>query len=177
MIDFQAIGLAVAQKRINQIINRLGQPRRGLELATNQVAGVFQDNYDSEGSHVGGWPQLAELTNAMRAYQGYDEEHPILIRYGALRAVAVEFFKDAKAGEAISHGDDYSDNVVSGSLRISGNTATLHMGGSYKVLNQTGHSNARTGPNPARPFWFIDRAAVAAAGAGVKSWIEDEVLS
>lgn len=177
MIKATLTGHVPVQKRLSKIAKSLAQPRTGLEKATNKVAGVFEDNYDSEGGHVpGGWPELSELTLAMREYQGYPDG-PILVRYGALRAVAVEFFKDAKAGQAITHGDDYSDNVVAGSLQVSNKVATLHMGGSYKVLNQMGHDNARWGPNPARPFWFVDRATVAAASEGIRDWIEDEVLA
>lgn len=181
-ITFTVTGLAEAQARINQIIDRLNEPKEGLERATNQVAGVFAHNYDTEGGLVGGWAQLAEVTNAMREWQGYSAEHPILIRYGALRAVAVEFFQEARAGSAISVGDDYSGQTVSGSLQINRNVATLHIGGSYKVLNQFDYTNIRTGPNgryqgwEARPYWFVSNEVVAAASKGVRDWVVTEVL-
>jgi hypothetical protein len=178
MITFSVTGLQQAVAKIAQIQRNLAQPKTGLERATHKVAEVFEKNYDSEGGLVGGWPDLAEKTQNMRAWQGFEPEHPIMIRYGSFRAVAVEFFKTAKDGHVFSSTDDYSDQTVTGSLQIAGNKATLQVGGSYKVLNQWGYGNTNgSGDNPARPYWFIDRQSVAAGVEGIRDWIENEVLA
>lgn len=175
-ITIRVRGEAQAQARLNEIVNRLKKPEGGLIKATNKVAEVFAENYDREGSMVGGWPQLAEKTQNLREYYGYPREHPILIRYGALRAVAVEFFEEAKKPGRTSKNDDYSNQTTTGTLSISGDRAELQVSG-WKVSNQYGFSHPNNPTDtPARPFWFIDRNSVAAAREGVKEWIEDEVL-
>lgn len=166
-----------AAARIDEIARRLKQPKNGLIRATNKVAQKFGENFDSEGGLVGGWPDLAEQTQGMREWQGFSPDHPILIRYGALRAVAVEFFQNAKGSGSVSKGDSYSDEVVKGSLSLRGQTARLYIGGSYKVMNQFGYPDTNgSGVNPPRPFWFVNKHSIAAARDGVKEWIEDEVL-
>lgn len=166
-----------AMKRLADIEARLRNPKGGLIRATNKVAEKFGENFDGEGSLVGGWPDLAEQTRNIREWQGFPAEHPILFRYGALRAIAVEFFEEAKRGGSRSKGDNYSNEVVTGRLDINGNVAQMWVGGSYKVMNHYGHPNvAPEGDNPPRPFWFVNRYSVAAAREGVKDWIEDEVL-
>lgn len=175
MIVIQVIGAHEAMARLNKITHGLEHPKEGLIRSTHKVADIFGKNFDEEGSAVGGWAELSEQTVAMREYQGYPGEHPILFRYGALRGMAVEFFQKT-AGGSSSAGDDYSNNVVQASLEVDDQRAVLSIGGSYKVLNQTGHPNARWGDNPARPFWFIDTDTIVGARDAMVDWIKDEVL-
>lgn len=178
-ITVRVRGRREAERYINRVIGELQEPKGGLVKATNKVAEVFAKNYDSEGSMVGGWPDLAEMTQDIREEQGFPASHPILIRYGSLRAVAVDFFENTRREGKTSKGDNYSDETVTGSLNIRRNVATMQVGGSYKVRNQTGHPGGGWAPGgdvPPRPFWFVDRHTVAAARDGLKDWIEDEVL-
>jgi hypothetical protein len=176
-VTVQVRGLREVEKKLDDIFDRLQNPGDGLVRATNKVAEVWGKNFDEEGRAVGGWPELAEMTQSIRESQGFPPEHPILIRYGSLRAVAIEFFEEARREGKTSKGDNYSDETVRGSLDIDRNTATLTVGDSWKVANQWGHPNQRgQRPTPARPFWFVDRHSIAAAKEGVMDWIEDEVL-
>lgn len=165
-----------AEQRVNDIISKLRSPKGGLERATENVAKEWAKNFDEEGSRVGGWADLAEMTQNMREYQGFAPAHPILIRYGALRAVAVDFFERGREGQR-SEGDNYSDEVVKGRLSINRNTAELEIGGSYKVANQYGFLTKTGQFVPARPFWFVDRGVSAAARTGIRDWIVYEVLN
>lgn len=184
MIDFriQATNLTQVRARLDKIIRNLNDPKEGLERATHKVAGIFKENYDNEGSMVGGWPALSDYALNIRQWQGVPPG-PILVRYGALRAIAVEFFQTARAGSSASAGGSYpfktwSDQTVTGQLNVSGPRATLILGGSYKILNQWGHEN--WGPMsdvPARPFWFVGPQSIAASRDGIVEWIEDEVLA
>lgn len=176
-VQIRVTGLRGVERKLDQIFDRLKEPKEGLIRATNRVAKEWGDNFDSEGGRVGGWPELAEMTRDIREYQGFPPDRPIMLRYGALRAIAVEYFENAKREGRAAKGDNYSDETVKGSLEITRGTATLRVGDSWKVANQWGFTNSATGQQvPARPFWFVDRRAVAAAKEGVMDWLEDEVL-
>ena len=185
-INIQVSGLNEAIQWLDRFGEHLENPTMGLEYATHSMADVFARNYDGEGSEVGGWAELSEYTNRIREWQGFDPDHPVLVRSGALRAMAVEFFQTAMAGQTATAGDDFpaktwSDQVVRGHLDIqdsgNGQTAVLSLGGSYKLLNQFGHANAfGYEDNPARPYWFITSASTTAARDGVIKWLQDEVL-
>lgn len=184
MIEYriEARGLRENQRALRGIVERLGRPEKGLEEATHRVAGVFKDNYDSEGGLVGGWPELSEYALNIREWQGVPPG-PILVRYGSLRSMAVDFFRTARSGSSDSAGSStpfktWSDQTVSAQLGISGGVATLRLSGGYKLLNQWGHGNwGPMGDVPARPFWFVNDEVVRAARDGVEEWIKDEVLS
>lgn len=183
MIDvrIQASNVGAVQREIAKIHRQLNSPTDGLERATHKVAGIFKDNYDSEGGLVGGWPELSQYALNIREWQGVPAT-PILVRYGALRAIAIDYFLTAKAGSRDSAGGAYpfktwSDQTVSGQLSVSGNQASLMLTGGYKLLNQWGHGNwGPMGDVPARPFWFVGPESIAAAREGVIEWIEKEVL-
>jgi hypothetical protein len=183
-IQITSTGIPQWVAYLTKIGQRLQSPQGGLESATHAVAGVFQQNYDSEGGEVGGWADLSEYAQSVRWWQGFQPDHPILVRYGSLRNIAVDFFQSASIGSTRSAGGDteaWSDQEVTGTLeyRKSGDdaTATLVLSGSYKILNQTGHPNAfGYSDNPARPFWFVNSASLTAAQSALKKWIEDEVL-
>lgn len=185
MIDFQiqATGLREDMVALEKIVDRLGNVSDGLERATHNVAGVFAQNYASEGGMVGGWPGLADYTLNIREWQGVPPG-PILIRYesGGLWSMAVDFFLTARAGSRASAGGSYpfktwSDQTVNAQLQVGDNRATLSLSGSYKLLNQWGHPNwGQMSDVPARPFWFVNDNVVREAREGVESWIQDEVL-
>ena len=157
-----------------KIKRKLQNRREGLVQATNKVAEVFDRNFTSEGSMVGGWAELAEKTKEIRREQGYGPT-PILIRYGALRAVVTQGFMQANGPGSWARTDDYSDHTTSARLRISRDTAVLEAHG-WKVANQWGHPNRSGRPVPARAFWFTTRPAMSAAKEGVVRWIATEVL-
>lgn len=175
-ITIRTRGIPQAISKLEDIVKRVQEPKNGLVRATNRVAAEWGKNFDAEGQQVGGWPELAEMTQNIREYQGFNADHPILIRYGALRAVAIEFFEQARREGQTSKGDNYSDEVVKGTLSIARNTASLKVGDSWKVANQWGFRTATGSTTPARPFWYVDRRAIAAAREGVKEWLEDDVL-
>lgn len=176
--DIEVVGVARVIAHLAKLQSGLQEPTKGLENATNYVAKVFRQNYDSEGGLVGGWEDLAEKTQSIRSWQGFEPEHPIMVRYDSLRHIAVTFFETAKAGYRASSTDGYSDQTVEGSLTISGSRATLSIGGGYKILNQFGYPDTNgSGDNPARPYWFINAQVVDEAQHGVVDWIKDEVLS
>lgn len=177
VINIQVTGITEAAQALQQIADRLQNAENGLLRATNNVADVWRKNFDSEGSMVsGGWPELADATQEIRANEGFSPDHPILFRYGALRGVAVEFFQKASHGGSTSQSDNYSQQVTTGSLSITDKVATLEAHG-WKVANQWGHpGNGRYGPVPARPFWFVDKSTIAAAREGIRDWILDEVV-
>jgi len=185
-ISYQALGVAQALAGIAKIVRGLQNPQSGLEGATHAIAKIFAQNFEGEGSLVGGWDDLSEYTQRIREWQGFDPEKPILFRYGSLRKIAVDFFESARMGEVASHGADFpartwSDQQVTGSLTMhqgnSGSTATLQIQGSYKILNQFGHGNAfGYSDNPARPYWFVNPATGQAARDAIIQWVKDEVI-
>lgn len=185
-ITLTSANLPQAIAKLNLIASRLSSPQKGLERATHGVADIFAKNFDEEGSEVGGWAPLSEYASSVRFWQGLPTDHPILVRYGSLRAMAVAFFQKASIGDSAAAGADttdfsWSDQEVTGRLDYSGGsaggTATLVLGGSYKILNQWGYSNTNgSGDLPPRPFWFVNENVRTAARQGVIDWIKDEVL-
>lgn len=167
-------GVGQQQKYLAQLNRRLKDRRGGLLEAVHEIAEEWDDNFRSEGSEVGGWAALAEATIKRRAAAGYPA-WPILVRYGALRKVAIEGFMSANSSGSWASGDNYSGHNTKGTLRLNKGEATLSAHG-WKVANQWGHPNWRGKPIPARPFWYIDRNVRSSARDGVVRWIVDEVI-
>lgn len=169
-------GSSVLQQRyLHKLADRLKDRGKGLVKASNAVARVWEKNFRTGGSAVGGWAQLAEATLNNRARQGMPSG-PILIKYGALKSVVTEGFMEANGSGQWSRNDPYSDHSTRGRLTISKGVAKLSAHG-WKIANQYGHSNGRGSSDvPARPFWFVDRTVQAAARGAIEEWLEDEVL-
>lgn len=157
---------------INRVRRRLQDPQGGLIAAANATAGVWEDNFRTSGGEVGGWAELAQSTLDNRARQGMPSG-PILIKYGALKAVVTEGFMEAKGPGSWSKNDPYSPHTTSARLTINKGLATLSARG-WKIANQYGYSNRRYAP--ARPFWFVNRNVMAASKKAVEKWIADEVV-
>jgi hypothetical protein len=123
---------------------------------------------------VGGWRGLAEATIRNRQRQGMPTA-PVLIKYGALKAVVTEGFMEAKGPGQWSKTDPYSPHTTRGRLTINKGLARLSAQG-WKVANQFGHPNHSGAAIPPRPFWFVDRTVMAASKSAVEKWIADEVV-
>ena len=170
-------GVPEAMQKLTEVQGKLQNDRETAVLqATNEVAGVWRQNFDREGGMVGGWAELAEKTQNLREYYGYSASHPILFRYGALRGVAVDFFQQARGSGSVSKSDSYSAQDTRGTLELSNGLAKLSAQG-WKVANQYGFTGGRgESPTPPRPFWFVDNNVIAAAGKGVEYWLLHDVL-
>lgn len=162
------------QQYLNRVRDRLSNPREGLVRAANATARVWEKNFRSGGGLVGGWAALAEATKRNRARQGMPEG-PVLIKYGALKAVVTEGFIEAKGPGQWSRTDPYSPHTTRARLSISKGLARLTASG-WKVANQYGHPNHSGRAIPPRPFWFVDRTVMAASKQAVEKWIADEVV-
>lgn len=174
-VEVRVSGMDEALRHVKRVRDRLENEREdGLSKAVQELAKVFDENFQSEGGKVGGWKPLADATIRRREYYGYPGEHPIMIRYSALRGVVAEDMKPGKPGR-FSRSDNYSGHVTQGSLDIDTDTAILTAKG-WKVSNQYGFKNKYGSKTPARPFWFTNKHAVRAAKDGVVMWIVDEVV-
>lgn len=162
------------QQYLQRVKDRLSDPRNGLVKAANAAAGVWEKNFRSGGSKVGGWASLAEATKQNRRRQGMPEG-PVLIKYGALKAVVTEGFMEARGPGAWSKTDPYSPHTTRARLSINKGLARLTANG-WKVANQYGHPNHSGRAIPPRPFWFVDRTVMAASKSAVEKWIADEVV-
>lgn len=162
------------QQWLLNLAKRLSDPREGLVKAANAAAGVWEKNFRSSGGAVGGWAPLAESTIQNRMRQGMPQG-PVLIKYGALKAVVTEGFMEAKGPGQWSKTDPYSPHTTRARLRVSKGLATLEAHG-WKVANQYGHPNRSGKAIPPRPFWFVDRTVMAASKSAVEKWIADEVV-
>lgn len=146
----------------------------GLVRAVRRIGDVWKDNFDTEGSRVGGWAPLAEYTQADRAELGFSPDHPILRRDGALRNVVIDLLTSQTStsqGQSRSERDTYSDQVTTSALTLDGGHVTISAHG-WKVANQYDTRGDRFG-HPARPFWFVDDAVLYAARSGVVDWLTD----
>ena len=162
------------QRYVNRVLKDLSNPRGGLIAATNKVAGVWEQNFRKQGGTVGGWASLAEATKENRRRQGMPDG-PVLIKYGALKAVVTEGFMEAKGPGSWAKTDPYSPHTTRARLTISRGLARLSANG-WKIANQYGHPNRTGRAIPPRPFWFVDRNVMAASKRGVEMWIAKEVL-
>jgi len=162
------------QQYLQRIEKRLRDPREGLIRAANATAGVWEENFRRRGSHVGGWAQLAEATIRNRERQGMPRG-PVLIKYGALKAVVTEGFMEAKGPKSWSKTDPYSPHTTRARLAVSKGVATLSAQG-WKIANQYGHPNRSGKAIPPRPFWFVNRKVMAMSKRAVEQWIADEVI-
>lgn len=162
------------QQYLQQVAKRLSDPRKGLVKAANAAATVWEKNFTRGGSMVGGWRELAEATIRNRERHGMPTG-PVLIKYGALKAVVTEGFMEANGPGSWSKSDPYSPHTTRGRLTISKGLARLTAQG-WKVANQYGHPNHSGRAIPPRPFWFVDRTVMAASKSAVEKWIADEVV-
>jgi hypothetical protein len=169
-------------KAYNRKISRAYTP--GLIKAANKIGEVWKTNYEAEGGNYKKWPDLSEVTQAIRAEQNFDPQHPILVRSGAMKRVVTDRVIEAKQQGSWTQTDNYVKKPTT--LKISGGNGrplTLQAFG-WKVSNQDGFtSRAPTKRSrnavsrikvPARPFWFVDNAVNDAAMRGFEEWLSEE---
>lgn len=152
-------------KRVVRARSVLRDPQ--MHEAVRRMAGVWQSNFSSEGSMVGGWRPLADFTNDERERRGYPREHPILVQSGGLRRVAIDALLRVNGPQwlqAKGVSMTYNPSSSGASLRVSGT----------KVSNQF-RIRTRNMDSPARPFWFVDRRVSNAATEGFNDWLKKEM--
>lgn len=138
-------------------------------MMVNAIAAVWKVNFDSEGSMVGGWRDLAESTQILREQRGFDPQHPILVQTGVLRRIAIDALLNAK-GPRRQFGPGVSMSYVGAN-----NSATLRISGA-KVDNQFRvRGPQRETSQPPRPFWFVDPTVEKAAADGLRKWLSMEI--
>jgi len=173
-IQITTSGWTQAQAYFDQMNDRLRNDQsRGLFKSLNGVGDIFKDNFDSEGRRVGGWAELAELTQAKRESFGMPPDHPIMFRDGALRDVVAVYLSTANAPGSKSTNDSYSGHATQSSISVSDGKLTVDATG-WKVSNQ--YDISGVGGHVARPFWFVDDSVMFAANSGLIDWLVNDVL-
>lgn len=71
---------------VEQMLAAMESYEEPLEEGAFYMRTKFQENFDSQGSQVGGWAPLSPRTSAWRASHGYPPQYPILVNEGDLRA-------------------------------------------------------------------------------------------
>jgi len=128
--------------------------------ALNAMGKVFESNFQSEGSMVGGWEQLADRTVENRMLLGFPGEHPILYRYGDLREWTATGLRRA-TGSGTFGATDAQGKSIEVSIKAGKNGAIVTASG-VKSINQ----NETARGAPARPYWFTTSVVQDAARKG-----------
>lgn len=163
-------GLDRQQRRYRELVHIVQNPEPS--PVVRAVAEVWRVNFDSEGSMVGGWRPLAEMTREVRKQRGFNPDYPILKQYGVLRRVAIESLVNAKgrSGSALGKGAVMS-------WQGDGDRITLRISGK-KVSNQFRMQSRKRGSanysSPPRRFWFTSPQVVRAAQTALIKSIRDE---
>jgi hypothetical protein len=157
--------------RLDRLQSDLSHNKAGLVKIVRRIGDVWKKNFDEEGQMVGGWPALAEMTQAIRESQGFSPTHPILERSGALRKAVVDFVTNARDSGTGTYADTYGGPSTTSTLTVTDGQAVIVAKG-WKVSNQY-----NTAEHPARQFWFVDKSVLGAARTGLVEWITDDVLA
>lgn len=168
--NLKTSGLAQVQKKMLGLERDLGHP--DLSYGVRAMARVWQQNFTSEGSMVGGWRDLSVYTQKKREERGFQPDHPILKQTGALERTTIRSLTDARGarqsrGEGISMASIYS--TLSVALRASGAKAENQTGGRSDIKGRRTKSRSRI---PARPFWFVNPEVSTAATRGIERWVQ-----
>jgi hypothetical protein len=138
--------------------------------ALNGAADVFERNFQGEGNMVGGWAALAERTVRERESRGFGGEHPIMIRYGDLKRIAVDSLMTVKRPTTFAATDSDGKTIQ---VSLSGNNGKLIVSASgEKAVNQIGHQSSNL---PARPYWFVSGDVQRMARDGAVKRLADEI--
>jgi hypothetical protein len=173
-IEVRVKGLNEALEYTREVGHRLDNRRvGGMFKVLNKVGDVWMDNFRSEGSRVGKWPQLSDFTMDVREEQGFPGAHPILERSGALKSVTVGRMQNAKVGGPYSKGDGYGGPLTTSNIKVGDSRMTINAHG-WKVSNQ--YPIPGKNGHPARPIWFVDRTVLYAAQSGLVDWLVNDVL-
>lgn len=169
LITLKYTGIDAQKRRIDRVIERVQNP--AMDPVVRNIAEVWKVNFDSEGGKVGGWRELAEMTQAVRAERGFDPRNPILVQTGGLRRVAIERLTNA-TGSTSGRTDGASMRLAIGRA-----SALLSITG-RKVSNQF-KARQRSGfgafSRPARRFWYVDDEVKAAAHRGLREGILSDI--
>lgn len=171
IINLRYTGLDAVQRRIQKVETVVKNPHPA--PIVQNVARVWKVNYDAEGAMVGGWRELAEMTQRVREQRGFNPEHPILKQYGHLYRAAILSLIDARGRSGRSNQDG-----AAMSWRSSPGSIQLHIAG-RKVSNQFRQQSRKRGSPifsaPPRRFWFVNPQVVRAATEGLRKSINREL--
>jgi len=157
-------------KDMDSVIKSVGKIERFLKYERDDmaveslhgVAKVWDRNFISEGSRVGGWRELAERTVEERERAGFPGRHPILVRYGDLRLLTTRHLLNVNPNETrrMDRGGEIE-------VRVSTKNGTLDVSAhGNKAMNQFRGKNRAP-----RPYWFVDESVIRSAHGALVPWI------
>lgn len=161
VVRYKVTGLAHAMKAIGDIQHYVESDNGQQELAQAGLRGaatLFDKNFLSEGSYVGGWASLSDRTIEERLRLGF-KEGPILIRHGDLREITATSLMTASGAGTFTKTDGQGKTIVV-TIEEAGSRLNVIAGGD-KAYNQVPTSQG----NPARPYWFANSGVLAALKA------------
>lgn len=165
IVTLKYTGIDAQIRRMRRVEQVVENPT--LDPVIRNVAKVWEVNFSTEGGKVGGWRELAEMTQAVRVERGFDPHHPILVQTGGFRRVAIERLLSV-TGSTSARTDGASMRLAIGRL-----SALLTIAG-RKVSNQF-RAQQRGGfgafSRPPRRFWYVDDEVKAAAHRGLREGI------
>jgi len=113
----------------------------------NALGRLFEQNFDSEGKFVGGWPQLRERTVEDRERKGFSGSHPIMVRYRDLRDTTATALRIA-GGSGTFSATDPDGGQIRVELQIGDDGGYARAFGDKAILQKAGPRRR------ARPYWF-----------------------
>lgn len=159
-VKWQVTGLAQAMKQVEDIKNYVKSDDGRNEIAIaglRGMASLFDKNFVSEGSLVGGWADLSDKTIEERIRLGFSEG-PILVRHGDLREITSTSLMTASGAGTFTKTDGQGKTIVV-TLAAHGGRLNVSAGGD-KAFNQVATRTA-----PARPYWFVNNGVLTALKA------------
>lgn len=170
-IDVTIKGLDKTIRRNQSMYDIVQTPK--MAPIVSAIAVVWDTNFRTEGSLVGGWRPLTEQTNALRVSRGYPPVSPILVQSGDLKRAAV----DSLIGKG-----EYNESVTGDGVLMtyvaSERSFKLNISGK-KVTNQfRSQSRKRGSANysaPPRRFWFVSPAVTDAAKNALLKGIKERL--
>jgi len=161
IIEVKVTGLTQEINRITKVRDAVFNP--DIDNGVRKVATVWDRNFITEGSQVGGWRQLAPMTQRVRRERGYGPKHPILKQSGALRrAVAGEL----RYGPRSAAGPGIQQTYFKARLRAVVTARGKKAENQYRVRRRGRRST------PARPFWFVNAEVEQAFATGIEQALQ-----
>lgn len=167
-VYFRGMPKAISELRtLSNFVNREAGEKI-TKAAFNAAGDVFDRNFETEGraGGLGGWAALAERTQQEREALGFDANHPILFRYGDLRAVTAISLRDANGSDTFRSTDAQGKTI----------NVTLTIGRRGGKATATGDKAWNQIPAPtARPFWFTTQPVTRAVRKSAGALMNDEI--